>query len=76
MMSNCDNCIFRGQWCEKENKCPLFKEDPDDEAIDECLKCMKDAPWHWWCCRMECGEHEFCRGCEAEARKQPERNCR
>lgn len=35
MMSNCDNCIFRGQWCEKENKCPLFKEDPESEEEPE-----------------------------------------
>ena len=47
----------------------------ETSVINECLECMKDAPWRW-CCRMECGEHEFCRGCEAEARKQPERNCR
>lgn len=39
-----------------------------------CDECMKDAPSPW-CCRMECGEHEFCRDCEAEARKQPEKNC-
>ena len=39
-----------------------------------CAECMKDAPYHW-CCRMECGEHEFCRGCEAEASKQPAKDC-
>lgn len=36
MMSNCDNCIFRGQLCEKENKCPLFKEDPELEEGAYC----------------------------------------
>ena len=43
-------------------------------VISECDECMKDAPYTF-CCRMECGEHEFCRGCEAEARKQPEKDC-
>jgi len=27
----CEFCIFRGQWCEKENKCPLVKEEPESE---------------------------------------------
>ena len=27
----CETCIFRGQWCEKENKCPLVKEEPEEE---------------------------------------------
>ena len=42
--------------------------------IDDCLECMKDAPSHW-CCRMECGIHEWCGGCEAEARKQQKKDC-
>lgn len=29
--SNCDNCTFRGQWCEKENKCSLLKEQKSGE---------------------------------------------
>ena len=28
-----------------------------------CEECMKDAP-HDYCCKLECGEHEFCRGCQ------------
>ena len=28
-----------------------------------CEECMKDAP-HDYCCELECGEHEFCRGCQ------------
>lgn len=28
-----------------------------------CDECMKDAPYHW-CCKLECGEHEFCKECE------------
>lgn len=28
-----------------------------------CEECMPDSP-HDWCCKRECGEHEFCRGCE------------
>lgn len=30
---------------------------------ESCENCMKDAP-HPYCCKLECGEHEFCRGCE------------
>ena len=29
---------------------------------ESCENCMKDAP-HQYCCKLECGEHEFCRGC-------------
>lgn len=28
-----------------------------------CKECMGNAPYNY-CCRDECGEHEFCRGCE------------
>ena len=31
-----------------------------------CEKCMEDAP-HDYCCKLECGEHEFCKGCESRA---------
>lgn len=27
-----------------------------------CNECMKGSPYKF-CCRLECGEHEFCRGC-------------
>lgn len=27
-----------------------------------CEECMKGAPYIF-CCKRECGEHEFCRGC-------------
>ena len=27
-----------------------------------CEECMKGAPYVF-CCKRECGEHEFCRGC-------------
>ena len=27
-----------------------------------CNECMRGAP-HWFCCMCECGEHEYCRGC-------------
>ena len=32
----------------------------------KCDECMFDAPYHW-CCRLECGQHEFCRGCDAKS---------
>ena len=38
-----------------------------EKRID-CAVCMYDAP-HWYCCRLECGEHEFCRNCKAECRQ-------
>lgn len=28
-----------------------------------CEECMPNSPYDW-CCRKECREHEFCRGCE------------
>lgn len=34
----------------------------------DCFDCMFDAPY-WYCCRLECGEHEFCRDCKAESAK-------
>ena len=33
----------------------------------KCNECMKDAPYDF-CCKVECGEHEFCRGCEVSSR--------
>jgi len=32
-----------------------------------CERCMYDAPYRW-CCKPECGEHEFCRNCTANSR--------
>ena len=32
------------------------------DCTNYCDICMKDAP-HPYCCKKECGEHEFCRGC-------------
>ena len=34
---------------------------------DNCRDCMEDAPYPY-CCKNECGEHEFCRGCNAKSR--------
>ena len=43
----------------------------NDEVIDstpsKCKTCMHDAPYKW-CCKMVCGESEFCRDCTAESR--------
>lgn len=33
----------------------------------KCDECMSDAPFNY-CCKCECGEHEFCRGCEVKSR--------
>ena len=40
------------------NKC--YKQEYNGGSCEEC---MKDAP-HDYCCKLECGEHEFCRGCQ------------
>ena len=32
-----------------------------------CKECMYDAPYQW-CCKIECGEHEFCKDCNAFSR--------
>ena len=29
---------------------------------NNCNECMKGSPYRF-CCKDECGEHEFCRGC-------------
>ena len=34
-----------------------------DYCTGSCKECMKNAP-HDYCCKLECGEHEFCRGCQ------------
>lgn len=49
-----------------------MKENINAEPIDKtckyrpkyngCKECMKGAPFDF-CCRYECREHEFCRGC-------------
>lgn len=33
-----------------------------DYCTGSCEECMKDAPYEY-CCKLECGEHEFCRRC-------------
>ena len=36
---------------------------------NNCSECMKGSPYRF-CCKDECGEHEFCRGCAYRDRKQ------
>ena len=31
--------------------------------IKLCKECMEGAPYNY-CCKIECGQHEFCRGCK------------
>lgn len=33
-----------------------------EEYITLCRECMGSAPFPY-CCKLECGQHEFCRGC-------------
>lgn len=30
---------------------------------NKCKNCMKDAPYRF-CCKFECGQHEFCNLCK------------
>ena len=36
---------------------------------NDCSECMKGSPYRF-CCKDECGEHEFCRECAYRDRKQ------
>ena len=40
--------------------------DMDLENEVDCKECMKHAPYHW-CCKLVCGEKEFCRNCNSES---------
>ena len=33
-----------------------------NQNCNNCNECMKGYPYNF-CCKDECGEHEFCRGC-------------
>lgn len=37
------------------------------ECNNKCKECMKDAPYKF-CCKLECGEHEFCKLCKYNGR--------
>ena len=39
---------------------------------DKCSECMEGAPYKY-CCKWECGEHEFCNGCTSAARDYDKR---
>ena len=47
----------------KENNCCCGQEGEQEYNGGSCEECMKDAPYEY-CCKIECGEHEFCRGCQ------------
>lgn len=46
------------------------KENTDEDSLctgtrEDCVLCHdKYQMPHWACCLQECGEHEFCRGCD------------
>lgn len=42
----------------KNDRCPM-----DIGVRTTCVRCMAGAPYHQ-CCRLECHQHEFCRGCQ------------
>ena len=48
---------FKGGLMEVANK--TCKSSPN---CNSCNECMKGSPYRF-CCKDECGEHEFCRGC-------------
>ena len=68
-------CISRN--CDRNcGECDLVQEqetllDAYNSAIvlltHSCDECMHDAPFQW-CCKQECGEHAFCKGCTAISR--------
>ncbi len=37
------------------------------KKIGTCNDCMSDAPYTY-CCKCECGQHEFCRDCTAKCK--------
>ncbi len=37
------------------------------DGFVKCGECMKDAPYRW-CCKIECGNREECKGCTSEAK--------
>ena len=40
----------------------IDKEACYGQSAKDCQACMSGAPYDF-CCKHECGEHEFCRGC-------------
>jgi hypothetical protein len=48
----------------------------DGLVKDKCEECMYDAPYPY-CCKRECGEHEFCTECQAKSKgyRSPHEPC-
>lgn len=46
----------------------LDKNNICKEFSNKCDECMKNAPYKEFCCRLECGQIEFCRFCSWERR--------
>ena len=47
------------EWRRKEKKAM------NDICINDCEKCSKNNQFPFvFCCLIECGEHEFCKGCD------------
>lgn len=40
-----------------------FEEINEENNDCKCKNCIIDAPYTF-CCKIECGEHEFCKGCD------------
>lgn len=51
----------------KKKCCPMY----NNPSAGGCDNCMKGSPY-WFCCRLGCGEHEFCRGCNFVKGKENE----
>lgn len=46
-------------------KCPT-----DAKTSVDCVECqIKHGMPHYYCCLMECHEHEFCRNCKVVIKK-------
>lgn len=45
-----------------------IEEEAVEAWVSKCEECMYDAPYYY-CCKLECMEHEFCRNCNAKSKQ-------
>ena len=47
---------------EEQGKLTILPYNNEENNDCKCKECMINAPYRF-CCKIECGEHEFCKGC-------------